>query len=130
MAEPSSWIRLNRNIISWRHWKNHRIAIVFLWMLINAQYGEESYIGATKINRGEVATSIDRIADENGISYQQVRDILNVLKKTEEIKDEFTDLWCTFFNTIGIKERENRKCQRKLFPIWRRKHAVEFMQNA
>ena len=54
---------------------------------------------------------------------------LEQLKKTEEIKDEITDLWCTFFHTIGIKERENRKCQRNLFPIWRRKHAVEFMQD-
>ena len=85
MAEPLSWIRLNRNITSWRHWKNHRVAIVFIWLLAKAQYGEESYIGSTKINRGEVATSIDRIAEENGITYQQVRDDLNTLKKTGEI---------------------------------------------
>lgn len=50
------------------------------------------------------------------------------LKKTEEKKDEFTQLWCTFFDAIGIKERENRKCQRNLFPIWRRKHTTEFMR--
>ena len=48
------------------------------------------------------------------------------LRKTEEYEDEFTDMWKTFFHTISIKQRENYVCQRNLFPIWKRKHAVEF----
>lgn len=85
MAEPSSWIRLNRNIISWRHWKNHKISCVFIWLMIKAQYGDESYVNNTRICRGEVVTSIGQIGEENGLSYQQVRDILKVLKNTGEI---------------------------------------------
>lgn len=49
-----------------------------------------------------------------------------VLKKTEEYEDEYTSMWRTFFNATAIKERENYICQRNLFPIWKRKHAVEF----
>lgn len=48
------------------------------------------------------------------------------LKETEKYQDIFTDMWKTFFDTIGIKQRENRKCQNNLFPIWMRKHAPEF----
>ena len=48
------------------------------------------------------------------------------LRKTEEYEDEYTDMWKTFFHAVGIKERENYICQRNLFPIWKRKHAVEF----
>ena len=36
------------------------------------------------------------------------------------------DLWKDFFNTIGIKERENYQCQRNLMPLWYRKHMTEF----
>lgn len=50
------------------------------------------------------------------------------LLKTEQIEDEFTGLWRTFFDTIGIKERNNPSCQRNMFPIWMRKHAVEFQK--
>lgn len=50
------------------------------------------------------------------------------LRKTEEYEDEYTGMWKTFFHTIGIKERENYVCQRNLFPIWKRKHAVEFKE--
>ena len=48
------------------------------------------------------------------------------LRKTEEYEDEYTKMWKTFFHTVGIKERENYVCQRNMFPIWKRKHAVEF----
>ena len=48
------------------------------------------------------------------------------LRKTEEYEDEYTDLWKTFFRAIAIDERKNYVCQRNLFPLWKRKHAVEF----
>ncbi len=51
---------------------------------------------------------------------------LENLKKTEEINDKYTDLWQIFFDTIAIKERTNPRCQLNHFPIWARKHAVEF----
>lgn len=51
---------------------------------------------------------------------------LGRLIETENQNDEYTDMWKDFFNSIAIEERKNEKCQRNLFPIWTRKHAVEF----
>jgi len=53
---------------------------------------------------------------------------LEQLKSTEEVNDEFTDLWKVFFDTIAIKERINPRCQMLHFPIWARKHATEFIR--
>lgn len=50
----------------------------------------------------------------------------NVLCKTEDYTDEYEDMWKAFFKAISIKERENKICQRNMFPIWMRKHALEF----
>jgi len=52
---------------------------------------------------------------------------MNLLLETEKHNDEYTDMWKIFFDTIAIKERENYRCQRNHFPLWTRKHAVEFM---
>ena len=52
---------------------------------------------------------------------------LEELKQTEKNTDIYRDMWRTFFDAIAIKERENYKCQRTLFPIWMRKHVTEFM---
>lgn len=50
------------------------------------------------------------------------------LLETEKKNDEYTDLWQVFFDSIAIKERANARCQNNLFPLWMRKHAVEFMK--
>lgn len=53
-------------------------------------------------------------------------DELDQLIKTENMNDQYTDLWKIFFETIAIKERENLKCQMNHSPLWARKHIVEF----
>lgn len=52
---------------------------------------------------------------------------LNQFQKLEYAKDEYTDMWKTFFEAIAIEQRKNPTCQRNLFPIWMRKHVTEFM---
>lgn len=64
--------------------------------------------------------------DEDNYLRYLTDDEFNTLRRTEDYTDEYTDMWKTFFNAISIKERENRECQRNLFPLWMRKHAVEF----
>lgn len=48
------------------------------------------------------------------------------LCRSEACEDQYTDMWRCFFKTIGIQERKNIACQRNMFPIWMRRHAVEF----
>ena len=48
------------------------------------------------------------------------------LRETEQIHDEVEDLWRSFFQSIAIEERKNEKLQRNMYPLWTRKHAVEF----
>ncbi|WP_230398711.1 TIGR03915 family putative DNA repair protein [Novisyntrophococcus fermenticellae] len=48
------------------------------------------------------------------------------LKLLEDHSDPYIDLWKGFFETIGIKERKNYKCQRNHIPLWCRKHVTEF----
>ena len=62
---------------------------------------------------------------ENYLRYLTDKEF-ETLRLTESYEDEYTDMWKTFFHTISIKQRENYICQRNLFPVWKRKHAVEF----
>lgn len=50
----------------------------------------------------------------------------DALCKSEEYEDEYSSMWKAFFNAISIKERESKARQRNMFPIWMRKHALEF----
>lgn len=63
--------------------------------------------------------------EENYMRYLTEEEFA-VLSQTEAYEDRYTDMWRSFFKAISIKERENIACQRNMFPIWMRKHAVEF----
>ena len=83
----------------------------------------ENWIVVDDIHREAVIHPKDEmfyIKQLNDLEYKN-------LLETEEANDNFTDLWKVFFETIAIKERHNTRCQNNLFPLWTRKHAVEFL---
>ncbi|MBU5482622.1 TIGR03915 family putative DNA repair protein [Blautia sp. MSJ-19] len=63
---------------------------------------------------------------ENYLRYLTAQEF-ETLQKTESYEDKYTSMWKTFFQAISIEQRKNYVCQRNLFPLWKRKHAVEFL---
>lgn len=65
---------------------------------------------------------------KNGENYLRylTDEEFETLRQTESYEDEYTCMWKTFFHAISIEQRKNYICQRNLFPLWKRKHAVEF----
>ena len=65
---------------------------------------------------------------KNGENYLRylTDEEFETLRQTESYEDEYTGMWKTFFHAISIEQRRNYICQRNLFPLWKRKHAVEF----
>ena len=84
MAEQSTFIKIDRNIMRWRWWGNHNTLIVFLTLLITANIQEKTF-ERDIIRRGEVATSISTISQQTKLSPQSVRTAINHLKSTGEI---------------------------------------------
>lgn len=91
---------------------------------------------------------MDRMPSENWIIIDTIRKIAAVHKKNEKVyiaylseeemeafanskivKDDYSDLWKTFFSAISIEQRENYNCQRGHFPIWLRKNVTEFQKS-
>lgn len=63
--------------------------------------------------------------DQKFYMTQLTKEEMEVLQKTEEQQDIYTDLWKEFFVTIGIEQRKNPRCQRNLMPLWYRRHMTE-----
>lgn len=84
MADKTTYIKVDRNILKWRWWHTHNTLIVFLWLLINANVKDHDFENE-KIHRGEVATSLKSISNATDLSIQSVRTALSHLKSTGEI---------------------------------------------
>lgn len=85
--EPTTWIKLNRNILEWRWFKDGNTLQIFLYLLLSANTKDNEYRTIT-IHRGEVVRTQERIAEDTGLTRQQVRTVLCKLEATKEITKE------------------------------------------
>ena len=87
MADKTTFIKLDRNIVNWRWFQNPKILSVFLWLLIKANV-KEGHFQKDTIERGSLATSNAHIAEGCGITISNVRTALANLEETGEIARE------------------------------------------
>ena len=87
MAEQSGYIKLDRNILKWRWWDNHNTLIVFLTLLLRANYKEMPFENRI-IHRGQLVTSLPSLARQCRLSTQSIRTALLHLTSTGEITNE------------------------------------------
>lgn len=84
MAEKSTFIKIDRNLVNWRWFKNKNTLIVWLWLLMAANIKDNDFEKET-IHRGEVPTSRKSISAATGLTEREVRTALNHLKETGEV---------------------------------------------
>lgn len=84
MAEPSTFIKLDRNIETWRWYHDGNTCRVFIHLLITANIEDHDFEKIT-IHRGEVATSYASLSKSLGISTRSVRTAIEHLKSTGEV---------------------------------------------
>ena len=84
------WIKLYRQFIKWEWYKDSHTKDLFIHLLLLANHEENQWQGKT-IKRGQLITSVNHLAEECGISTQNVRTSLKKLKSTHEITIKTTN---------------------------------------
>ena len=84
MAENSTFIKVDRNILQWRWYQDANTTRVFLHLLLTANIADHDFEKIT-IHRGEVVTSLASLSRQLGISVRSVRTALEHLKTTGEV---------------------------------------------
>lgn len=87
MADKTTFIKIDRNIIEWRWFKDSKAFQVFIWLLIKANVKDHAF-HKESLERGSLATSYESIADGCGMSVMSVRRIIRDLEETGEIERE------------------------------------------
>ena len=79
-----TWISLYRKFMEWQWYKDVNTKTVFLHLLLQANHRPKKWLDII-VQRGQKATSIGAIAEETGLTVQNVRTSLKKLKSTNEI---------------------------------------------
>lgn len=92
MKENNGFVKLHRKILQWGWFHDHNTLVVFIYLLLMANFEEHEYRG-TKLKPGQLVSGRKRIAEDLGMSEQSVRTALTHLKSTNEITIKTTKLF-------------------------------------
>lgn len=86
----NGYILIHRKLQQWQWYKDSNTLHLFIDLLLDANY-EDSKVGFEIIKRGQVITSLNRLHDNTGLTYQQIRTSLSKLEKSGEINKQTTN---------------------------------------
>ena len=84
MAEKTTFIKIDRNILEWGWYKDVNTKAVFLHLLLTANIKPKKFMNV-EIQRGELATSYKSLAEALGISIKCVRTAVKHLEEGGEV---------------------------------------------
>ena len=84
MNDNNTWIKLPRNFVNWRWYKETNMVHLYLYLVINANLQPEDFLDI-RIKRGEIMISLSRLSKDTNLSVKALRISLDKLKRTNEI---------------------------------------------
>lgn len=90
MQKLNGFIKVHRQMVQWGWYKDPVVKVLFLHLLLTVNFKSMEWMGRT-IQPGQLVTSNKHLAEELGLSVQQIRTALKKLKKTGEITSEATN---------------------------------------
>ena len=101
MAEQTTFVKVDRNILQWRWYKVPSTAHLFIYFILRANHEDHDFMGIT-VHRGELVSSIKHMSDDTGLTVNQVRTALKHLISTNEITSTSTNRY-TLISIVNYK---------------------------
>ena len=77
----TSYIKLFRQVLHWRWFRDPSVAHLFVYLLLKVNFVDSEWQEIT-IKRGQLITSRARLSEETGLTEKIVRRCLKALQKT------------------------------------------------
>lgn len=100
-------IKLFRQILDWEWYTDTNTTRLFIHLLLKANWKDGKFMGYD-IPKGSLATSLDSLAKQTGLSIRNIRTSLDKLEKTGEIDKRTTNKF-TIINIVNYKEFQDEK---------------------
>ena len=80
----NGFIKIDRQIIEWEHFKDHKTFKLFIVLLLLAAYEDTTAPDGTELKRGQVLTSLKRLSEISGLTVKEIRARLWTMERTKE----------------------------------------------
>jgi len=103
-------IKLYRKFLEWEWYSDINTKMVFIHMLLKANWREGSFKGVT-IPRGSFVSSLPKLVCETGLTEREIRTAIAHLKKTGEVTDKPTNKYTVFtisnYDSYQTNDKQN-----------------------
>lgn len=105
------WVKIHRGMLDWEWYGDTNVVRLFFHLLLKANYEEKRWQGNI-VGRGQLVTGRVELAEQTGLTEQQVRTALSKLKSTGEITIKTTNKYSviTICNYARYQDTE-QQCQ-------------------
>lgn len=80
----NGWVKIHRSLLSWEWFDDPSTFRLFMYLILTANHKDKKYRGKV-LKAGSVMTGREKLADQTGLSVQQVRTGLKKLESTNEV---------------------------------------------
>lgn len=94
-SEDSGFVKIHRKILEWPWYQDINTKILFVHMLLKANW-KEGRLRDTTVPRGSFVSSIAKLAEETGLTNDEVRTAISHLIHTGEITKQSTNKYTVF----------------------------------
>ena len=81
----AGFIKLDRRILDWEHFKDPKTLSLFITLLLLANHKTVKMDDGTVLKRGQVMTSLKSLSYITGLSFQEIRTRLLTMSSTKEL---------------------------------------------
>ena len=81
----NGFIKIDRQIIEWEHFKDHKTFKLFIVLLLLAAYEDTTAPDGTKLKRGQVLTSLKKLSEISGLTVDEIRPRICTMICTKEL---------------------------------------------
>lgn len=106
----SDYIKLHRSILEWEWYRNINTKVLFIHMLLKANWKEGKFEGKV-IPRGSFVSSVPKLAEETELTVREVRTGISHLKTTGEVTcksySKFTVFTVKNYDAYQVSDAQN-----------------------
>ena len=107
--KKAGYVKAYRSFKNWQHYKDINCKSIFLHLLLSCNYFDKKK-GDIIVKKGEIMTSISKLAEESGLSIKQTRNALKKLQTSSDIQIKTTNK----YSLITIVKFEQYQGKQKL----------------
>ena len=102
------WISMHRKILEWEWYSDINTCRLFIHLLLCANHKDKKYQGEV-VKKGSFITGRIKLAEQTGLSVQQIRSCLNKLKSTSNITINITNKYSIISITNWESYQDNNQ---------------------